>query len=94
MASGPLAISVGVTYVNGWARRITPDKIERQKIQGDTTHRLQMIKNSAAAFRHEAPVDAFAIWSLVVIKSTEVAGSDRAWEHVERVDWISPMEGT
>lgn len=53
-----------------------------------------MIKNSAAAFRHEAPVDTFAIWSLVIIKSTEVAGSDRAWEHVERVDWISPMEGT
>jgi hypothetical protein len=87
-----LVISVGITYVNGWARPITPDKIERQETQGDTTHRLQMIKNSIATFRHDAPVDAFAIWSLVFIKSAEVAGSDRTWKHVERVDWISPKD--
>lgn len=92
MISGPPGISVAITYVNGWARRIAPGKIERQEIQGNNTHRRQLIKNGSAVFSHEAPADAVAIWSMVIINSTEVAGSDRTWEHVERVDWMSPTE--
>jgi hypothetical protein len=41
-------------------------------------------------FRQEAPADATAIWSKVIIRSTEVAGTGRTWQDVERVKGESP----
>jgi hypothetical protein len=94
MTDGPLGVSVGISYVNGWIRRISPTEAQRQETPGNTTVRRNMIKNSSAVFEHDAPVDAFAIWSSVIIKSAEVGREDRTWEHVERVDWRAPADPT
>jgi hypothetical protein len=92
MTGGPPGASVGISYVNGWIRQTSPTEAQRQEPQGDTTVRRNMIKNSSAVFEHDAPIDAFAIWSLMIIKSGEIGREDRTWEHVERVDWRTPVD--
>lgn len=92
MTGGPPGISVGISYVNGWIRQTSLTEAQRRETQGDTTVRRNMIKNSSAVFEHDAPVDAFAIWSSVIIKSAEVGREDFTWEHVERVDWKAPAD--
>ena len=90
MTGGPPGVRVGISYVNGWISRVGDDEFRKTKIPGGTTHRRNMIKNATAAFRHEASADAVAIWSMVIINSTDFDSDERRWEHVERVDWRDP----
>jgi hypothetical protein len=85
MISGPPRVSVSITFVNGWARRIGPDKIERSETQGGTVQPRQMVKGAASSYGHNAPQDASAIWTTAIIRSKDI-DSDRIWEWVERKD--------
>lgn len=92
MISGPHAVDVEISYVNGWVRLTNIDDIEGPWEATGDTNPQQLIKGTTMKFRHEAPADATAIWSKVIICSTEISGERRTWPYVERIRWQSPTK--